>query len=284
MNSACIFIRTGLLFLTFVLWNSCIENNHKQKDNQQAMNLQPLTGLQEVIDSANVVGSILIYDPEFELWISNDFDWAKQGRLPASTFKIVNSIIGLETGVVKSDSTIFYWNGEKRRLPQWEQDMSFREAFHLSCVPCYQEIARGIGAEIMNEYLAKFNYGNMKVDSSNIDVFWLEGDSEISQFGQIDFLYRFFNGELPISDRTRRTMKSLMVIEKDEKFKISGKTGWSIRNGNNNGWFVGYVESGRNVWFFATNITPNEDFNMNLFPKIRRQITYRAFQRLGILN
>jgi len=55
--------------------------------------------------------------------------------MPASTFKIVNSIIALETGVVENDSTMFKWNGEKRRLPIWEQDLTFRDAFHFSCVP-----------------------------------------------------------------------------------------------------------------------------------------------------
>ena len=106
---------------------------------------------QSIVDSSNVKGSILIYDLQKDLFYSNNFDWAKIGRLPASTFKIPNSIIALETKVVENDSTLFKWNGEKRAYKIWEQDLIFRNAFQYSCVPCYQEIANKIGEKRMKE-------------------------------------------------------------------------------------------------------------------------------------
>lgn len=242
------------------------------------------TELQAVIDSADVEGSILIFDPQKNAYYSNDFEWAKVGRLPASTFKIPNSIIGLETGVVESDSTLFKWDGKKRRLKSWEQDMIFREAFHRSCVPCYQDIARNIGTDRMSEWLTKLEYGTMLVDSNSIDMFWLEGESQVSQFQQIDFLHRFYTAQLPISKRTEQLMKRLMVIDEKPTYTLSGKTGWSIRNGNNNGWFVGYIEKGADTYFFATNVSPQEQFNMELFPKIRSLITKEGFRKLGIID
>lgn len=238
---------------------------------------------QTIIDSANVTGSILVYDLTDDIFYSNDFQWAKKGNLPASTFKITNSIIALETGTVENDSTLFKWNGESRRLENWEQDLLFREAFHFSCVPCYQEIARNIGANRMSEYLNKLEYGNIKVDSATIDMFWLEGESRINQFQQIDFLKRFYNSELPISERTEFIMKRLMVIEANDTYKIRGKTGWSIRNGNNNGWFVGYVETQNKSYFFATNVEPKEEFDMDMFPMIRKDVTYKAFEQMKII-
>ena len=75
----------------------------------------------------------------------------------------------------------------------------------------------------------------------------------------------------------------MIVLEEKDGYKLSGKTGWSIRNGNNNGWFVGYVESSKGVQFFATNIVPSEKFNMDLFAMIRREITMKALAQLGIL-
>ena len=75
-----------------------------------------------------------------------------------------------------------------------------------------------------------------------------------------------------------------MVIEEQDNFRLSGKTGWSIRNGNNNGWFVGYVEKDNNVYFFATNVEPEEEFNMDMFPMIRKEITYKALKQLNIIN
>ena len=239
---------------------------------------------QKIIDSINVKGAILIYDFDENSYYSNDFEWAELGHLPASTYKITNSIIALETHVVENDSAIFKWNGEQRRLSIWEQDLTLKEAFRFSCVPCYQEVARKIGAKKMNEYLHKLNYGNMKVDSTNIDLFWLEGESEISQFQQIDFLKRFYQSKLPISEQTEMIMKRMMVLEQNDEYTLSGKTGWSIRNGNNNGWFVGYVESRNKVYFFATNIEPKEQFNMNMFSMIRKSITYKALEELKIIE
>jgi beta-lactamase class D len=239
---------------------------------------------QQILDSANVVGSVLVYDPQTNTAYSNDFSRCDKGYLPASTFKIPNSIIALETGVVEDDSTLFKWNGEKRRLPVWEQDLIFKDAFRVSCVPCYQEIARKIGVKRMKEYLAKLNYGNMVVDSSNIDLFWLEGESAITMNQQLDFLKRFYNSELPISERTKEIVKRLMLIEKNDSWVFSGKTGWVIRNGNNIGWFVGYLEKGNTVYFVITNIEPKESFNMDLFPKMRTQISLGAIRKLKFIE
>lgn len=239
---------------------------------------------QKIIDAAEVKGSVLIYDLQKDHFYSNDFDWANEGHLPASTFKIVNSIIALETGVVKDENTLFEWDGQKKRLKNWEQDLIFREAFHFSCVPCYQDIARRITAERMNSYLRKLDYGTMEVDSSNIDLFWLEGESKVSQFEQIDFLKRFYLSKLEITDKTESIMKRMMVIEENEQFKITGKTGWSIREGHNNGWFVGYIEVQEKVYFFACNVEPSEQFNMKMFSKIRKELTQKAFESLGVLD
>ena len=162
--------------------------------------------------------------------------------------------------------------------------MILQEAFHYSCVPCYQEVARKIGVKRMNEYLVRLDYGKMDVDANNIDMFWLEGKSQITQFQQIEFLKKLYNSELQISQRTASIMKKMMVIEEADHYKISGKTGWSIQNGNNNGWFVGYVETNKLTHFFATNIAPKQDFNMDKFPMIRKELTFKALKQMGIIK
>jgi len=268
----------GPALLIFVSLISCTQGNRSTSKEETRRDIVP--AFQQILDSTNVSGSILIFDPANGVYYSNDFAKCDIGHLPASTFKIPNSIIALETGVVEDDSTIFRWDGEKRRLVAWEQDLYFRDAFHVSCVPCYREIARKVGVERMREYLQKLDYGNMIVDSASIDLFWLEGPSEISQFGQIDFLYRFYKSQLPISERTETIMKRLLVIEEDDTYKLSGKTGWSVRNGNNNGWFVGYLEKGGKVYFVATNIDPNAEFNLDLFLVIRKEISLKALKEV----
>jgi beta-lactamase class D len=240
--------------------------------------------LGSILDSNDVKGAILIYKKTSDTWVCNDYDWADKQRLPASTFKIVNSIIGLETGEVKSTGVEFLWDGKPRRLNQWEKDFDLKGAFHASCVPCYQELANRIGTKRMQQYLKVFDYGDMTVDSSSLDLFWLEGESGISQSEQVDFLIKFYNNDLPIDINTTNQMKRLMVIDSTADYVISGKTGWSIRNGNNNGWFVGYLEKGEDVYFFATNLIPNEAFNMDMFPRIRSAVTMEALRSLGVIE
>lgn len=277
-----IYCFTSILILFF----SCTDKKTFSDKNQDNIINREIVvpGFKTIIDSANVEGAILIYNLEDDKYYSNDFEWTKKGNLPASTFKITNSIIALETGVVENDSTLFKWNGVKRRIKNWEQDLIFRDAFHFSCVPCYQKVARNIGIKRMTEYLEKFEYGNMKVDSANIDLFWLEGESRINQYQQIDFLKRFYKSELPISERTEKVMKRMMVIEENNEYKLSGKTGWSIKNEINNGWFIGYIQYKNKSYFFATNVVPKEQFDMNMFPMIRKDVTYEAFEQMKTLK
>ena len=179
---------TRLLLLLFAtLVSSCtadqIENKDAHLEDQHIL----LPALQTILDTAQVEGSILLYDLKNKTYHTNDLEWAHQGRLPASTYKIPNSIIALEIGIVTDDSTLFKWDGQERGLKIWEQDLIFRDAFHFSCVPCYQEIARKVGSERMNQYLTKLHYGDMKVDSSNIDVFWLEGIQRSANISRLIF-------------------------------------------------------------------------------------------------
>ena len=280
-------IKLHFLVATLIVFSSCTGDNKKGLNSgQETADRKQIedSALQLIIDSSGVEGSVLIYDLQKDTYYSNDFEWADNGQLPASTFKITNSIIALETGVAVDDSTWFKWDGKKRRMKIWEQDLMLRDAFHLSCVPCYQDVARRIGEKRMNEHLAKFVYGNMKVDTGNIDIFWLEGASRISQFQQIDFLKRFYQSALPISERTEKIMKRMMVMEDNERYRLSGKTGWSVRGEIDNGWFVGYVETGRDTYFFATNVEPGEQFDMELFPSIRKEITFSALKLMDIIN
>ncbi|WP_343329915.1 class D beta-lactamase [Polaribacter staleyi] len=265
-----------ILILTLIY--SCDKKTAKEQKNEIIKNEIVKPAFQTIIDTHNVHGAILMYDLNKDLFYANDFKWAKTGRLPASTFKIPNSMIALETKVVDNDSTLFKWNGEKRAYKVWEQDLILKDAFKYSCVPCYQEIARKIGKKRMNAYLEKLNYLNMVVNSENLDLFWLEGASKINQFEQIDFLKRFYKSELKISKRTEAIMRKILFIEKNKKYTLYGKTGLSVRNKQQNGWFVGYAQSEENTLFFATNISPKETTDIKGFPKLRKEITLKALE------
>ena len=270
-----VFIILNLILLANLCAN-CQTNNLKPKEIVKSE-------FGNILDSLKVKGAILIYDVKNKTYYSNDFNWAKTGIIPASTFKIPNSIIALETGVIKNDSVVFKWNGEKRKFKKWEEDLTFKKAFQVSCVPCYQEIARKVGVKRMKSYLKKLNYKGMVFDTLTIDNFWLEGKSKFSQMQQIDFLERLYYSKLPISEKTEKIMKNIMQIEKTETYVLSGKTGWGMHNEMNNGWLVGYLETNNSVYFFATNIG-KEETNMDEFPVIRLNSTKEAFRKLKLIK
>ncbi|MEP2280889.1 class D beta-lactamase [Maribacter sp.] len=277
-----------LHFLIFLL--ICITSCKNEKKSAFTAKLEKKSNhinkseFQTIIDNSNVIGSIVIYDPSQDTYYSNDFNWDTQGNLPASTFKIANTIIGLETGVIKNDSTIFKWDGEDKWSPLWEQDLVLRDAFQYSCVPCYQEVAATIGTKRMTEYVEKLHYGNLKIDSTNITNFWLEGESRISQTQQIDFLKRYYDDLLPISAKTKSIMQDVMLVTKTTNYNLSGKTGLSNNNNQYNGWFVGFIEAKDQVYFFATNLEPKTSkVNLKDFIDTRKKITLAALKELNFI-
>ncbi|KXX68726.1 class D beta-lactamase [Flammeovirga sp. SJP92] len=269
------------IICTFMVCVSCTTTEQRQKSNEGTMVQEKV--LQQILDSTNLKGAILLYDHNAATYYSNDFEWSKKGFLPASTFKIPNSIIALETRVVENDSTLMKWDGIERNFKIWNQDLIFKKAFQYSCVPCYQEVARKIGVEQMKSYLKKLNYNGMEFDSTSIDSFWLVGDSRISPFDEIDFLKRLYGSELPIQKRNEAIIKKMMLIETNDQYKLSGKTGWASNADYNNGWFVGFLELSDNTIFFATNIEPAENFYMKNFPKARKAVTMKALNALDYL-
>ncbi len=268
--------RIIVLFVLFLI-NSCslitIETNKNIFYEQ----------FQNILSNNNVEGVILILDKQKQVFYANDFDEASKPALPASTFKIPNTIIGLETGLLKNKHTIFEWNGEQRQFSFWEKDLTAREAFQSSCIPCYQDFARKIGAERMNTYLTKLKFGDMDVNTQNIDEFWLRGNSKITPFQQIDFLERLYFEKLAISKQTNKEIKDILMIEQQPNYRLSGKTGWiASENQKDIGWFVGYVEKGEEVFFFATKIYPKQSMSTKTFLSLRKKVTLLALKELNV--
>ena len=176
---------------------------------------------------------------------------------PCSTFKIWNTLIGLENGTIHSADEPFYkWDGQQRFIPAWNQDLTLKAAFQASCVPAFQALARKIGAEKMQLWIDKIGYGDRNL-SAGIDVFWLPNPGRktvlISPGEQAQLLAKLVTGKLPVSEKARATLREVMFIEKTPLGSFSGKTGTGTNEaGNYNlGWFVGYVETSGKTYAFA---------------------------------
>jgi len=201
-------------------------------------------------------GTFVGYKVDDYLIIASDKDRSGEGKLPASTFKVPNSLIALETGVVEDpDKDVFKWDGVKRDIEAWNRDHTMRSAIAASAVPVYQEIARRIGQERMQKYVDLLEYGNRNI-GGGIDQFWLTGDLRIDPVQQIDFLDRLRRGVLPVSKRSQDLVRDILPATKVGDATIRAKSGLlGAEIGKPSlGWMVGWVEKGDTPTVFALNM------------------------------
>ncbi len=187
---------------------------------------------------------------------------------PASTFKIPNALIAVETGAVKNAETVMVW--DKVKYPaqdwtsepfiHWTRNHTLRSAMRYSVIWYFREIALDIGEEKMKTQLAKFAYGNEDISGGlaskrMFEAFWLNNSLKISADEQIEFLRKFYEGKLSVSGRSTDIVKQILVLEETPNYKLSGKTGGvGNLNGKALGWFIGYLETKDNTYFFALNM------------------------------
>lgn len=185
---------------------------------------------------------------------------------PASTFKIVNSLIGIETGKL-DEKALAKWDGVDRGRPEWNQDQDFTTAFKNSTVWYFQALARRIGKDTMQRYLDTLSYGSKKIIGA-VDSFWLNNSLTIKpdeQMGLVKKLYFTQFGKL-FSNRTMSKVKDAMLVEKTDKYALSYKSGLgTTKAGIPMGWVIGWVEYGinesRKINFFVLNIEGSKTDN-----------------------
>jgi beta-lactamase class D len=233
-------------------------------------------------DRFNVQGSFVLYDPQEDKYIFYNKEQFTQSFSPASTFKICNSLIGLETRVIEDENFIIPWDSVTRQNPNWNTDHNLKTAFKNSTVWYYQELARRVGGKQMKYWLDRVNYGNADT-SGGIDKFWLNGGLRITPKQQIDFLKRLHDNQLPFSKRSLDIVKNIMIAKDTLNYVVRAKTGWGGHGNKDVGWYVGYIETKDNVYYFV-NCIQSADFNNKYFANARIDIVYLILDDLNVTN
>jgi len=233
--------------------------------------------LARVFNDNKVIGTLVVESLMGERTFIHNPDRASIAYSPASTFKIPNTLLALGFGAVESKSTEFEWDGEDRGLVQWNQDQTLESAFQVSCVWCYQEIARGIGTKGYQGALRDLNYGNREI-GAEVDMFWLNGDLQISAWGQIEFLRSFIREETGHKKSDINIVKDIMLVEETDTYSLHAKSGWTGA-ALHTGWYVGYVTTIGNTWLFAMNM----DMEAASQAPLRHDVTVQALQSLEII-
>lgn len=229
-----------------------------------------------------VQGSFVLFDPQENVYYHYNQEQYTKAYTPASTFKICNSLIGLETGVIKDAEFVIPWDKVVRNRVEWNQDHSLRLAMQNSTVWYYQELARRVGQKQMDYWIKKADYGNHST-KGGIDKFWLEDDLRITPKQQIDFLIKLHDNKLPFSQRNMDIVKDIMIVKDTLNTIVRAKTGWGQNGKEDIGWFVGYVEKDDKVYYFA-NCLQTTDFDNQQFGPARIEIVYDILEDLTILK
>jgi len=238
--------------------------------------------LKKYFDQNKVTGCFGLFDNgQGHFTVYNLPRYSDSAYLPASTFKIVNSLIGVETGIVKDTNTVMQWDSVVRRRPECNRDMTMWDAFRLSCVPWYQHLARLIGKPTMQHWLDTLGYAR-RYDTfhikNNLDTFWLDNSAKVTADEQVGLVKKLYFDQLPFQKRTQRIVRSMMLFENNSNYRLSYKTGWGNReNGNALGWIIGWIEENKHPYFFALQIeTPDKNadiaaIRLNMLKDILKQ-------------
>lgn len=219
----------------------------------QAIDWQESDAVAKLFKERKLHGTFVLYDVSGNRLIGHNRTRGQVRYIPASTFKIANSLIGLDAGSVANVDVVLPYGGKLQPIKEWEQDMSLRNAIKISNVPIYQELARRTGLARMRDGVVSLQYGNEQIGNI-VDRFWLDGPLKISAFEQVDFLARFGRLQLPLTRAVQLSVREIIFLESGDRWALYGKTGWATTYKPGIGWWVGWVQKGDEIYAFALNI------------------------------
>jgi beta-lactamase class D len=278
-------MRKNLLTLVLIILLTACGNKQTPEPISTATESVPKeevrTDLAKYFQGYNLDGAFVLYDLNADHFIRYNPKRCDEEFLPASTYKIVNALIALETGVATGADYAIKWDGTQYPIQEWNRDHTLRSAMQYSVVWYYVELAGREGPETIQKYVDLIDYGNRDI-SGKEPPFWLTGNLRITANQQIDLLVRLYKNALPFSKRNMDIVKDILVREKTDKYILRAKTGSTVQNSIPIGWYIGYLEKDSNVYFFATNVS---SLSSTEFPQeVKEAITRNILKELGILK
>ena len=258
------------------LFMACSPNNVSEDNSlKKYFDENKLSGCFGMFDNGH--GSFTIY---------NSGRFSDSVYLPASTFKIVNSLIGIESGRVQDTNTVIPYDGAHRGRPECEEDMSMSKAFRLSCVQWYQQLARRIQKDTMQHWLDTLGYarryGKFSI-TNNMDSFWLDNSARVTADEQLGLVKKLYFDQLPFQKRTQSMVRGMMLFENNANYKLSYKTGWGYTEaGHAIGWIIGWIEENNHPYFFALQLeSPDRSYDMSA---VRLKMLKDILKQYGFLE
>ncbi|MHA4808267.1 penicillin-binding transpeptidase domain-containing protein [Flavitalea flava] len=267
--------RVFVFLLIPVLISACSQNNVKE-DNS----------LKSYFDSAGVTGSFGLFDNgQGNFIIYNLPRFRDSAYLPAATFDIPLSLIGIQTGVVKDDSALITLDSTDITKPGCDRNLTLKQAFQHSCESGFRQLAGRIGKDTLKKWIDSLSYGNKNIDGP-VDSFWMNGHLTLSSDEQLGLVKKLYFDQLRFFRRTQGIVRQMMLMESNANYKLSYKTGTGVKKDEHSiNWLIGWVEENTHVYFFVLNIEtatpapPANDVQIGILKGILKKLGFLEGKR-----
>ena len=204
-------------------------------------------------------GSFVLYDLRNDVWSIHDIEHATLRVAPDSTYKIYDALFGLEEGVITPQDSFIAWNGENYPFEAWNADQTLQSAMASSVNWYFQSVDEQLGTTSVYDYIKEIGYGNKNM-SGDFSTYWMESSLKISPIEQVELLTQLQNNNFGFAPENINAVKDSICLSSSDAGTFYGKTGTGRVDGQDvNGWFIGYIETADNTYFFATNIGADSD-------------------------
>jgi beta-lactamase class D OXA-213 len=274
------FTKYGAILCPIIFLGACTASpfSHNQAHSANASHLTDAAAIRNLFNQANVQGVILIKSGKNLQEYGNAVQRADQPFIPASTFKMLNALIGIEHNKTSPDE-VFKWNGEKRSFPAWEKDLTLAQAMTASAVPVYQELARRIGLALMQNEVKRVQFGNSNI-GTQVDNFWLMGPLKITPRQEVQFADQLSHLQLPFRKSTQQQVVKMLFIEQIGNKALYAKSGWGMDVEPQVGWYTGWVEDAQGK---TTAFSLNLEMDQSTPASLRKELVISSLKQLKIL-
>ncbi|HDE5274346.1 beta-lactam sensor/signal transducer BlaR1 [Staphylococcus aureus] len=256
----------------FLMGQSLTDYNYKK----------PLQSDYQILDESKNFGSnsgsFVMYSMKKDKYYIYNEKESRKRYSPDSTYKIYLALFGLDRHIISDKNSRMSWNHNHYPFDSWNKDQDLNTAIQNSVNWYFERISNQLSKNYTSDQLKQLNYGNKNLGSYK--AYWLEDSLKISNLEQVIVLKNMMEQNNHFSKNEKKQLSSSLLIRKNENYELYGKTGTGIVNGKyNNGWFVGYVITNHDKYFFSTHLSDEKASGENA-----KLINEKILKEMGVLN
>ncbi|OSO94994.1 beta-lactam sensor/signal transducer BlaR1 [Staphylococcus haemolyticus] len=256
----------------FLMGQSLTDYNYKK----------PLQSDYQILDESKNFGSnsgsFVMYSMKKDKYYIYNEKESRKRYSPDSTYKIYLALFGLDRHIISDKNSRMLWNHNHYPFDSWNKDQDLNTAIQNSVNWYFERISNQLSKNYTSDQLKQLNYGNKNLGSYK--AYWLEDSLKISNLEQVIVLKNMMEQNNHFSKNEKKQLSSSLLIRKNENYELYGKTGTGIVNGKyNNGWFVGYVITNHDKYYFSTHLSDEKASGENA-----KFINEKILKEMGVLN